>query len=220
MQKYLKATFPIILCMLIGSCVFSNANSESTNSSLNEESKDSNDLIFSKLGIKNNKFKMESEDLEFVLDINDIEVDSRGWVRLRFARDDFETIEFLDPESIRYLSLHCRNSERLPAEILLFKRLTKLLILGGNFSDIGIELNELNSLQNVAFASSNLKSFPVSLLSSPSILIISMLGNLYPISVPEDLCNVKKEMLMYFIGTTLIDKNNCLQNNPNLIIVR
>ena len=217
---YLKFSLPIILSILIGSCIFSNHNSKSTKSSLSEESKDSIELNFSELEIKNNKVKMESEDLEFVLDINEIEVDSQGWVRLKFARKGLETIEFMDPESIRYLSLHCRNSESLPAEILLFKRLTKLLILGGKFSDIGIELNELNSLQNVAFASSNLKSFPVSLLSSPSILIISMLGNLYPISVPEDLCNVKKEMLLYFIGTKLIDENNCLQNNPNLIIVR
>ncbi len=163
---------------------------------------------------------MESEDLEFGLDVNDIEVDLQGWIRLKFAKDGLETFEFVDPNSISYLVLHCRNLESLPPEVLLFSRLSKLLIVGGNFPDIGIELNSLKSLQNVAFASSNLKFFPVSLLSSPSILIISILGNLYPINVPVDLCNVEKEMLMYFIGTSLIDEGGCLQNNPNLIVIR
>ncbi len=163
---------------------------------------------------------MESEDLEFGLDINDIEVDSQGWVRLKFAKGGFETIEFVDPNSISYLALHCRNSESLPPEVALFSKLNKLLIVGGNFPDIGTELNSLKSLQNVAFASSNLKFFPVSLLSSSSVMIISILGNLYPINVPVDLCNVEKEMLMYFIGTSLIDEGGCLQNNPNLIVIR
>ncbi len=163
---------------------------------------------------------MESEDLEFGLDVNEIEVDSRGWVRLKFAKNGLQIIEFVDPKSISYLALHCRDSKSLPPEVLLFSKLNKLLIVGGNFPDIGIELNSLKSLQNVAFASSNLKFFPVSLLSSPSILIISILGNLYPINVPVELCKVEKEMLMYFIGTSLIDDGGCLQNNPNLIVIR